>query len=96
MKKSMIDVALDVLKEQKEPMSFINLWTKVSDEMGYNQNQFEDNIAQFYTDLSIDGRFFSMAQNTWDLKSRHTLSESVMDTDSLSVEEDEEEIEEKD
>ena len=40
MKKSMIDVALSVLKEQKQPMSFINLWTEVSKQMGYNESQF--------------------------------------------------------
>ena len=83
-----------VLKEQKQPMSFINLWTEVSKQMGYNESQFEDNIAQFYTDLSIDGRFFNMPQNTWDLKSRHTLSESTMDTDSLSIEDEDDEVEE--
>ena len=94
MKKSMIDVALSVLKEQKQPMSFINLWTEVSKQMGYNESQFEDNIAQFYTDLSIDGRFFNMPQNTWDLKSRNTLSESTMDTDSLSIEDEDDEVEE--
>ena len=94
MKKSMIDVALSVLKEQKQPMSFINLWTEVSKQMGYNESQFEDNIAQFYTDFSIDGRFFNMPQNTWDLKSRHTLSESTMDTDSLSIEDEDDEVEE--
>lgn len=35
-----------------------------------------------------------MPQNTWDLKSRHTLSESTMDTDSLSIEDEDDEVEE--
>lgn len=94
MKKSMIEVAYSVLKEKGCPVPFIELYTKVSQEMGFNESQFEDKISQFYSDLSIDGRFFSMPHNTWDLRSKHTFSESVTDTDSLSVEEDEEEIEE--
>lgn len=61
--------------------------------MGFNQTQFEDNIAQFYTDLSLDGRFLNMSQNTWDLRSRHTYSESVMDTDSIAIDEDDEDEE---
>ncbi|MCF0105376.1 MAG: DNA-directed RNA polymerase subunit delta [Holdemanella sp.] len=94
MKKSMIEVAYGVLKENKEPMPFINLWKLVSAEMGYNQSQFEDNIAQFYTDLSIDSRYINLPGNVWDLRSRHKMSENVLDTDSIAVDEEEEEQEE--
>lgn len=89
MKKSMIEVAYQVLTNNGESMPFVKLWTEVSQEMGFTQTQFEDNIAQFYTDLSLDGRFLNMSQNTWDLRSRHTYSESVMDTDSIAIDEDE-------
>lgn len=90
MKKSMIEVAYQVLTNNNGAMPFVDLWKDVSQEMGFTQTQFEDNIAQFYTDLSLDGRFLNMSQNTWDLRSRHTYSESVMDTDSIAIDEDEE------
>ena len=93
MKKSMIEVAYQVLTNNNGSMPFVDLWKDVSQEMGFNQTQFEDNIAQFYTDLSLDGRFLNMSQNTWDLRSRHTYSESVMDTDSIAIDEDEEDSE---
>ena len=86
MKKSMIN--------NDGAMPFVDLWKDVSQEMGFSQTQFEDNIAQFYTDLSLDGRFLNMSQNTWDLRSRHTYSESVMDTDSIAIDEDDDEEEE--
>ena len=89
MKKSMIEVAYQVLSDNNGPMPFVQLWTAVSKEMGFTQTQFEDNIAQFYTDLSLEGRFLNMPGNTWDLRSRHTYSESVMDTDSIAIDEDE-------
>lgn len=89
MKKSMIEVAFQVLTNNGGSMPFVELWKQVSQEMGFTQTQFEDNIAQFYTDLSLDGRFLNMSQNTWDLRSRHTYSESVMDTDSIAIDEDE-------
>lgn len=85
----MIEVAYQVLTNNNGSMPFVDLWKDVSQEMGFNQTQFEDNIAQFYTDLSLDGRFLNMSQNTWDLRSRHTYSESVMDTDSIAIDEDE-------
>ena len=94
MKKSMIEVAYQVLTNNNGSMPFVDLWKDVSQEMGFNQTQFEDNIAQFYTDLSLDGRFLNMSQNTWDLRSRHTYSESVMDTDSIAIDEDDEDEEE--
>ena len=87
----MIEVAYQVLTNNNGSMPFVDLWKDVSQEMGFNQTQFEDNIAQFYTDLSLDGRFLNMSQNTWDLRSRHTYSESVMDTDSIAIDEDDEE-----
>ena len=93
MKKSMIEVAYQVLTTNNGSMPFVDLWKDVSQEMGFNQTQFEDNIAQFYTDLSLDGRFLNMSQNTWDLRSRHTYSESVMDTDSIAIDEDDEDEE---
>ena len=94
MKKSMIEVAYKVLTNNNGAMPFVDLWKDVSQEMGFTQTQFEDNIAQFYTDLSLDGRFLNMSQNTWDLRSRHTYSESVMDTDSIAIDEDDEDDEE--
>ena len=94
MKKSMIEVAYQVLTNNNGAMPFDDLWKDVSQEMGFTQTQFEDNIAQFYTDLSLDGRFLNMSQNTWDLRSRHTYSESVMDTDSIAIDEDDEDEEE--
>ena len=94
MKKSMIEVAYQVLTNNDGAMPFVDLWKDVSQEMGFSQTQFEDNIAQFYTDLSLDGRFLNMSQNTWDLRSRQTYSESVMDTDSIAIDEDDDEEEE--
>ena len=58
----MIEVAYQVLTNNNGSMPFVDLWKDVSQEMGFNQTQFEDNIAQFYTDLSLDGRFLNMSK----------------------------------
>ncbi len=61
--------------------------------MGFTSSQAEDNIAQLYTDLSMDGRFLNMSGNTWDLRSRHTYSESVTDTSEIALDDGDEEDE---
>lgn len=95
MKRSMIEIAYDTLSKQEQPISFLDLWKVVADELQYNESQFNDNIASFYTDLSLDGRFLNLEGNHWDLRARHTFSESVLDTDSLVVEDDDEEEEDE-
>lgn len=71
----MIDIAYDVLNENKDAVLFIDLWNEVSTKKGLTDAQKEDAIAQFYTDLSLDGRFITMEDNKWDLKKRHRLDE---------------------
>ncbi len=95
MKKSMTETAYDILSKSEGPQSFIELWSSVVKDMGLTPAQADNQIAQFYTDLSIDGRFFSLAGNRWDLKSRYSSAESNVDTDSLTVEDDEDEEEDE-
>lgn len=91
MKKSMIETAHQVLSDQKHPMPFVELWTIVAKEMGFTPSQQDDNIAQFYSDLSLDGRFANLKGNSWDLRKRQSLAATKIDTDSLSVEDEEDE-----
>ncbi len=88
MSKSMIETAYQVLSEQKGAIPFVDLWKQVSERMGFTPSQAEDNIAQLYTDLSMDGRFLNMTGNQWDLRSRHTYSESVTDTSTIAIDDD--------
>ncbi len=88
MKKSMVDVAFDLMTRKKKPVVFLKLWQEVSEIMGFTLAQEEDNIAQFYGDLSLDDRFVNVLENKWDLRSRHTYNESVVDTSSIIIDED--------
>lgn len=93
MSKSMVETAYQVLQKHEGSIPFVQLWTEVSKEMGFTPSQAEDNIAQLYTDLSMDGRFLNMSGNTWDLRSRHTYSESVTDTSEIALDDGDEEDE---
>ena len=89
MKKAMIDVAYEQLSTKKKPVTFIKLWEEICQIMGFRQAQEEDNIAQFYSDLSLDDRFVCVGENKWDLRERHTYNEVVVDTSEILIDEDE-------
>ena len=90
MKKAMIDVAYEQLSTKKKPVTFIKLWEEICQIMGFTQAQEEDNIAQFYSDLSLDDRFVCVKDNKWDLRERHTYHEVVVDTSDILIDEDNE------
>ena len=80
MKKSKLDLAFGLLTKKKKPTPFLKLWEEISQIEALTPSQQEDQIAQFYSDLCLDSRFVNMGENKWDLKSRHTFSETVIDT----------------
>lgn len=88
----MIDVAFELMSKKKKPVTFLKIWEDVSTMMGFTTQQEEDNIAQFYNDISLDDRFVCVGENKWDLRSRHTYNEIVIDTDDLIIEENEDDV----
>lgn len=91
MNKPMVDVAFELLSKKKKPAVFLKIWEEVSQVAGLSEAQAEDNIAQFYTDLSLDERFVHVGDNKWDLRSRHTFNEVVVDTSAIIIDEEGEE-----
>ena len=79
--------SLRLRKKYHESVTFLKLWEDVATMMGFTPQQEEDNIAQFYSDMSLDDRFVCVGNNEWDLRSRHTFNEVVVDTDDLIIEE---------
>ncbi len=88
--KSMINIAYELMNKKRKPVTFLKLWEDVSTMMGFNEQQEDDNIAQFYNDISFDERFVCIGDNKWDLRSRHTFNESVVDTEDLMIDESDE------
>ncbi|MEF9968033.1 MAG: DNA-directed RNA polymerase subunit delta, partial [Longicatena sp.] len=88
MKKAMIDEAYDLMSKKKKAIVFVKLWEEVAQIMAFTQAQEEDNIAQFYSDLSLDDRFVNVGNNKWDLRERHTYKEAVIDTSDILIETD--------
>ncbi len=66
---SMMELALMLLEEEKQAIDFYDLFNKVADIKGLSQEEKDDRIAQFYTDMNVDGRFLCIGENRWGLRS---------------------------
>ncbi|MDI9540741.1 MAG: DNA-directed RNA polymerase subunit delta [Bacillota bacterium] len=95
-----VDMAYNLLLNTKEGMSFKELWTNINNKFGYDEKIASRKKSQFYTNLTLDGRFVMLENNVWNLKSRCRYQEiEVKDDDEYEEsedydEEDEEEFDE--
>ncbi|BAB07512.1 DNA-directed RNA polymerase subunit delta [Halalkalibacterium halodurans] len=72
---SMVEVAYLVMKETKEPFNYQDLLKKVAELKGMSEEQMLDRIGYLYTDLNIDGRFVTLGDNRWGLRSWYPLEQ---------------------
>ena len=96
--KSLLDYGYDVLSASKEPVKFIDLFNKSVELSGleFSDADLKVRMSKFYTQLSLDGRFITLTDNFWDLRSRHVFEQVHLDMiDAYSDEEDEVDEEEE-
>jgi DNA-directed RNA polymerase subunit delta len=68
---SMIDVAYELVKEGDKAYSFKELYDAVALSLEFDEGMKMKNIGEFYTELTVDGRFYGLGGNVWDLRERH-------------------------
>lgn len=101
MSKSLLDLAYDFISTQKDPVPFATICDYIAKESGLSKEELAQKLSRFYTSLVLDGRFVTLGENTWDLRSRHTFDKVHIDMKDVysDVEapddDEEEEIEEK-
>ena len=96
--KSLLDYGFDVLNASKDPIKFIDLFNESLKLSGleFSQAELKLRMSKFYTQLSLDGRFITLTDNYWDLRSRHVFEQVHLDMiDAYSDEEDEVDEEEE-
>ena len=96
--KSLLDYGYDVLSASKDPVKFIELFNKALELSGLNlsESEIKTRMSKFYTQLSLDGRFITLTDNYWDLRSRHVFEKVHLDMiDAYSDEEEETDEEEE-
>lgn len=101
MSKSLLDLTYDFISTQTDPVSFAAIYEYIGKESGLSKEELEKKISRFYTNLVLDGRFVTLGENTWDLRSRHTFGKVHIDMKDVysdveaADDDEEEEIEEK-
>lgn len=81
---SMIEVAHAILEQRGDVMDFSDLVNQIQNYLGKTDSDIRESLAQFYTDLNIDGSFISLGDNRWGLRSWYpidSIDEEVTSTD---------------
>lgn len=65
---SLIEIAYEFLKGKKEAVPFKEIMDEVTTLLELTEDEVKAKIAQFYTDLNIDGRFLGLGDNRWGLR----------------------------
>ncbi len=77
--KSMLEVAYEVVGASSKSLTFKELYDEVATKLAMNDDEKNDRIGNFYTQLTLDGKFVVLMDNTWDLRSRHTYDKVHID-----------------
>ena len=92
-KRSMVEVGYELLVKKQGPQKFNKFWQEVSEVLGLDEYESNENISAFYTNLTLDERFVLLEDNTWDLRERQSFERVHIDMNDVYSEIDEEEKE---
>nr|MDH3175299.1 DNA-directed RNA polymerase subunit delta [Bacillus pumilus] len=72
---SLVELAYEIFRDSKTPITFSELIDEMVRLQGIQKSDLDDRLAQFYTDLNIDGRFISLGDQRWGLRSRYPVDQ---------------------
>src|SRR5690625_6234617 len=75
-KLSLVDFAYEYLIKENKEFNFLEIFNEVAKVKGLSETAKENKLAQFYTDLNIDGRFTALGSNNWGLKRWYPKSQT--------------------
>ena len=87
---SMLEVAELLIQRKIKPQKFEKIAKEVCEIMGLTDEQFQSKLAQFYTDLTLSGKFVTVGEDKWDLKSRQKYEVANYDTYDIDFDDEEE------
>lgn len=62
---SFIELAFAILENKKQAIPFQQLLNEIQKILELSDEEIQDKMVQFYTDLNIDGRFLALGENQW-------------------------------
>lgn len=72
----MVEIIMHILNTEKKPIDFYALMDKIAEYKGWSNEEKQNRIVQAYTDMNIDGRFVSLGDNQWGLKSWYPVEQT--------------------
>ncbi|MEI4790582.1 DNA-directed RNA polymerase subunit delta [Bacillus sp. FJAT-53060] len=72
---SLVELAYEISRDSKTPITFSELIDEMARLQGIQKSDLDDRLAQFYTDLNIDGRFISLGDQRWGLRSWYPVDQ---------------------
>ena len=79
MQGSMLELAFEFLNSKPKAVTFKQIWAHVVKAKGFTEEEANKKVSSFYTSLLLDGRFVTLGENKWDLRSRHTFDKVHID-----------------
>ena len=89
------DIAYIILEESKKKMKINDLFKKVCDVLGLSEDDFINQIADFFEILTTDKKFILLENGFWDLRTRHSEKLVIEDEEEEYEDETEDETEEE-
>jgi len=74
--RSMLDIAYEIIGKSKKGVKFSDLFDQICVLKEKTEEQKVSLIGRFYSDLLLDGRFFALDDNVWDLRERYSYEKS--------------------
>lgn len=74
--KSMLELASIILKDAKKAITFKEIYDQIAELKGFTKQEKEEKIAQFYTEMNVDGRFMTIGSNIWGLKEWYPVDQA--------------------
>ena len=88
MKKSLLDVAYEIISQSDTEILFKDLWVKVNQVEGESPENMQGKIGKFYTALLTDGRFVNLGDNKWGLRENYAFDKVHIDMSDCYTDED--------
>lgn len=86
---SYTDIAYEIIKEDKKKYDTKKLFKEVCKLLELDEDTFVEQIGDFFTALTTDGRFIFIDSKSWDLKENHKVKVVIDEGDEEDIEIDE-------
>ena len=91
---SYTDLTYMILKENKKPMTTLEIFKEICSLLNYSEDAYADKIGDYYTSLSLDKRFLMLDSGEWDVRDHHSIDMNVEEEVTDDEDEEEETLEE--